>query len=59
MYVDQTKKNNDTQNTKDSPLSETFLAGGPKVNLVNEETGAGAQKKRRRRKPHQRVQSHR
>lgn len=47
------KKNNDIQNTKDSPLSETFIAGGPKVNLVNEETGADAQKKRRR-KPHQR-----
>lgn len=32
-------------------LSETFIAGGPKVNLVNEEKGADAQKKRR--KPHQ------
>lgn len=38
-------------------LSETFIAGGPKVNLVNEEKGADAQK--RRRKPHQRVKSHR
>lgn len=35
-------------------LSETFIAGGPKVNLVNEEKGADAQKKRKRRKPHQR-----
>lgn len=50
MYVDQTKKNNDIQNTKDSPLSEcgaTFIAGGPKVNLVNKETG----QMHRKRKP--------
>lgn len=42
MYVDQTNKRNDIQNTKESPLSETFTAGGPKVNLVNKEKEADA-----------------
>lgn len=53
MYVDQTNKIMTSKILRNFLLSETFIAGGPKVNLVNEEKRTDAQKKRRR-KPHQR-----